>query len=137
MIKYRSLRGFSLIEVMVVVVIIGMLAGVAAVAVNSRIQDGKVTKARAEIANFETALSLYSSDYGDYPTKLEDLLKRQKKSPEPYIKGGEKVLTDPWEKKYRYQIQKGIYTISSYGKDGKKGGEGYDEDIVVTNEAEK
>ena len=62
---------------------------------------------------------------------------KQKKSPEPYIKGKKsEKLIDPWGKKYKYKLSKGIYTITSYGKDGRKGGQDYDADIEVTNKPE-
>lgn len=131
---YHHIRAFSLIEVMVVVVIIGMLAGVVAIGVNDRMQTAKVTKTKSDLKQFEEALSLYYQDYDEYPDRLDELFKKTKKGTEAYVKGKkDELIKDAWGTKYKYELREGIYRITSYGKNKTAGGTSWDEDIYVTN----
>lgn len=132
-------RGFTLVEVLVVVVIIGMMAALVAPKVVGRGEEAKKTAAQVQISNLEQALDLYSLDNGNYPTTeqgLNALVEKPTLSPEPrrwrengYIK---KVPLDPWgsEFVYRQPGDHGEYDLFSFGSDGEEGGEGKGQDIV-------
>lgn len=133
--------GFTLIEVMVVIVILGILAAIIAPRLIGRTDDAKVAQAKIQIKNFETALKLFKMDNGFYPSTeqgLEALIKEPEigQIPKHYRKGGylEKkgISQDPWDNAYVY-ISPGTnddYEIISYGADGQPGGEDYDADIT-------
>lgn len=133
--------GFTLIEIMVVVFIIGILLAIVAPRLISRTDDARVVKAKAQIKNFETALKLFKIDNGFYPSTeqgLESLVAEPStgKIPKNYRQGGyleqKKITLDAWGNPYVY-ISPGIqddYDIICYGADGIPGGEGYDADIT-------
>jgi len=132
--------GFTLIEIMVVVFIIGILLAIVAPKIVGRTDQARVIKAKADIKNFETALKLFKIDNGFYPSTeqgLEALISAPTtgKIPKNYKEGGylekKKITPDPWGNPYVY-ISPGLqddYDIISYGADGEPGGEGYDADI--------
>ncbi len=132
--------GFTLIEIMVVVFIIGILLAIVAPRLISRTDDARVVKAIAQMKNFDTALKLFKIDNGFYPSTeqgLEALVTEPTtgKIPGKYRKGGylekNKISLDPWDNPYIY-ISPGLeeaYDIISYGADGEPGGEDYDKDI--------
>jgi len=135
-----DIRGFSLIELMVVIVILGILAGLVMPRLMGRTDDAKLVKAKVDISALETGLKLYKLDNGEYPT-TEEGLKALVEPPdkqggsENWKKGGylEKrfVPKDPWGRKYIYLSPgtHGDYDIVSYGADGVPGGEGKNKDI--------
>jgi general secretion pathway protein G len=136
----RGAYGFTLIEIMVVIVILGILASLIAPRLIGRTDDAKLLKARMDIANLETALKLYKLDSGVYPDTeqgLEALVKRPEsgKIPAKWRAGGylEKgsVPSDPWGQAYVYLSPgaNGDFDIISYGADGIPGGESTDRDI--------
>ncbi len=133
--------GFTLIEIMVVVVIIGMLMTLVGVRIFNRLEKAKRKVAVAQIRNFMTALESFRLDNGFYPTTeqgLEALVKKPTIPPIPkhYPEGGyltsKKIPPDPWGNPYVY-FSPGLngedYTIESYGADGVDGGEGGGADI--------
>lgn len=133
-------RGFTLIEVLVVVFILALLAALVGPKVIGRTDDAKIAEAKIQIKNLETALKLYKLDNGFYPTTeqgLEALVKKPSgtPSPEKYREGGylekKSVPKDPWGNPYIYVSpgSHGDFDLSSYGADGKLGGEGKDADI--------
>ena len=133
----RSLaQGFTLIELMVVLVIIGVLAALIVPNVLDRADDARVTAARTDITNVMQALKLYRLDNQRYPTAeqgLQSLIVKPTAGPIPgnrklYL---EKLPNDPWGRPYQYLNPgiKGEIDVMSFGADGQSGGEGKDADI--------
>lgn len=135
----RSRHGFTLIEIMVVVVILGILAAVIVPRLLGRPDEAKVTKAKVDMKSIEEALGLFKLDNGFYPSTeqgLEALVTKPETGRIPtrfsvdgYLK---KVPLDPWENPYVY-LSPGVHSrdfdMVSYGADGEPGGEGFDTDI--------
>ena len=135
-------EAFTLIELMVVIVILGILAAFVVPRITKRPEDARVTKAKLEISNLEQALELYYLDNGSYPTTdqgLRALIEKPETGDvsERWKEGGylskKKVPMDPWGHEYVY-VSPGThiddFDLYSLGKDGKEGGEGYDADIT-------
>jgi general secretion pathway protein G len=133
----RTSRGFTLIEIMVVVVILGILAALVAPNVIRRIDDARITKAKQDIRAYETALNLYRMDNFRYPTTEQGLEALVKQPTDPNIKnwkqGGyiQNLRKDPWGNDYTYISpgSHGDYDLFTLGADGQPGGEGPDADI--------
>jgi general secretion pathway protein G len=129
--------GFTLIEIMVVVVILGILAALVAPNVIRRIDDARVTKAQQDIRAYETALNLYRMDNFRYPTSEQGLEALVKQPTDPNIRnwkqGGyiDGLKKDPWGADYLYIAPgtHGDFDLYTLGADGKPGGEGPDADI--------
>ena len=139
--KKKQQQGFSLIEVLVVVVIMGMLIGLIGPNVLGQVDRARVTTAKSDIASLSQALDMYKLDNHFYPTTdqgLEALVSRPQSSPEPrnwnpegYIKGS-KLPLDPWDGEYVYMSpgeDNRPYELISLGADARLGGEGYAADI--------
>jgi general secretion pathway protein G len=134
----RNQRGFTLIEIMVVVVILGILAAVVVPRLLDRPEEARITKAKTDIKGIEQALGMFKLDNGFFPTTeqgLEALVEQPTvgRIPTRYQEGGylKKVPVDPWGNPYVY-LSPGIhdnYDIISYGSDGQPGGEGNNADI--------
>jgi len=132
-----SADGFTLIEIMVVVVILGILAALVAPNVIRRIDDARVTKARQDIRAYETALNLYRMDNFRYPTTEQGLEALVKRPTDPNIRnwkeGGyiDSLRKDPWGNAYAYLApgSHGEYDLYTLGADGEPGGKGPDADI--------
>jgi len=124
--RNQKLKGFTLLELLVVIVIIGLLAGYVAPRYFSQVGKSEVQVARAQIDALEKAIDQYRLDNRRYPTSEEGLAAVQS-----YLK--KSVPNDPWGRPYVYQIpgDKAEYTVLSYGRDGKPGGTGEDADIGV------
>ena len=128
--------GFTLVEMMVVVVIIGLLATVVAINVLPSRDQAMVTKAQADIATLEQAIETYRLDNLDFPDDLQALVAAPANlaSPARYRQGGyvRRLPEDPWGEPYRYRRQSahgGQFDVYSYGADRKEGGEGNDADL--------
>jgi len=136
-IRNRRQLGFTLIEIMVVVIIIGLLAAIVAPNVICRVDDAQITKAHAEISNIGSALKFYRLDNFSYPTSEQGLEALVNKPNDPNVKnwksGGylERLPKDPWGNPYQYLNpgNHGEVDIYTLGRDGRPGGEGPDADI--------
>ena len=133
--------GFTLIELMVVVVILGILATIMMPKILDRPEQARRMKARVQIRNFQSALALFKTDTGRFPTTSEGLeglindpgVRGWKRG--GYIEGG-KVPLDPWGNPYIYLcpgMHGDDYDLESYGKDGQDGGTSEDADIESWN----
>lgn len=137
---FARCRGFTLIELMVVIVILGILAAIIAPRIVGRTDEAKVTEVKVQIKNLETALKMYKLDNGQYPGTEQGLQALVEKPtigviPKNWREGGylekRKVPQDPWGNAYIY-VSPGLhgdYDILSYGADGIRGGEKFDADI--------
>jgi general secretion pathway protein G len=136
-VRRRKLEeGFTLIEIMVVILILGLLATIVVQSLRGATDKAKRTKAEADISELKTALDRYYLDNGYYPTTDQSLqaLVSQPTSgrvPANYEEGGyiERVPLDPWGNPYFYQSDGNSYMLKSFGADGKPGGTGKDADI--------
>jgi general secretion pathway protein G len=131
-------RGFTLIEIMVVVVIMGILAALVVPKLMGRTDDARITAARQDIATLVQALKLYKLDNQRYPTTqqgLQSLISKPVEGPAAngWKDGGyiDKLPKDPWGNPYQYLAPgiKGEIDILSFGADGQPGGNGNDADI--------
>ena len=139
--KMRTTRktGFTLIELMIVIVILGLLATTIMPRILNRPEQARRTKAAVEIRNLASALALFKTDTGRFPTTAEGLSALvANPGVRGYGKNGylERVPTDPWGNRYIY-LSPGVhsqdYDLVSYGKDGEQGGTGDDADIESWN----
>ena len=132
---HRKSSGFTLLELLVVIVIIGLLAGYVAPRYFSQVGRSEIQVARAQIESLEKALDQYRLDTRNYPSTeegLEALVAKPASAQAwqgPYLKKA--VPTDPWGRPYVYRTpgEKGEFQVLSYGRDGKPGGSGEDADI--------
>ena len=122
-------RGFTLLELLVVIVIIGLLAGYVAPRYFSQVGKSEVQVAKAQLDSLEKALDQYRLDNRRYPTGEEGLAAVQ-----PYLK--KNLPNDPWGRPYVYRVpgQRGEFDVFSLGRDGKPGGAGEDADIGLVQE---
>lgn len=134
----HNARGFTLIEIMVVVVILGILAAIVVPRIMSRPDEARVARAKTDIRALQAALGLYRLDNFSYPTTeqgLEALVKRPANLPAGahWKQGGyiDRVPVDPWGNPYQYLEPgaHGDYDLYSLGADGQPGGEGVNADI--------
>ncbi len=135
--------GFTLIEIMVVIIILGLLAGLVIPKLVGRTEEAKKTQVKLQIRNIEQALKLFKLDNGFYPSTEQGLQALVTKPEigripanyrnEAYI---DRVPKDPWGSEYIYVYpgERGDYDIISYGADGIPGGEGEDADITSMDE---
>jgi len=124
-------RGFTLLELLVVIVIIGLLAGYVAPRYFSQVGKSEIQVAKAQLDSLEKALDQYRLDNRRYPTGEEGLAAVQ-----PYLK--KTLPNDPWGRPYVYRTpgQRGDYDVFSCGRDGKPGGSGEDADIGLNTSSE-
>lgn len=134
--RLAAQRGFTLIELMVVLVIIGVLASLVVPSVLDRVDEAKVTAARTDVNSLMEALKRYRLDNQRYPTSeqgLQALVAKPTTGPIPpnWKPTLDKLPNDPWGRPYQFANPgvKGPIDVFSYGADGQAGGEGKDEDI--------
>lgn len=133
----RSRRaGFTLVEMMVVIVILGLLATVVAINVLPSQDRAMVTKAKADISVLEQAVETYRLDNLDFPYDLQSLVTAPTgpAGPDRYRQGGyvRRLPEDPWGRPYQYRrpsTHGGQFDVFSYGADGREGGQGNDADL--------
>lgn len=139
--RMKNSKGFTLIELMVVIVILGILGGLIIPRIMGRPDEARQAKARIQIESLETALRLYKLDNGAFPTTAQGL---QALVEPPTVgvlarnwrQGGylerNRVPRDPWDNDFRYLSpgNHGDYDLSSLGADGEEGGEGRNRDIT-------
>ncbi len=141
--RYRE-RGFTLIEILVVVVILGILAALVVPQVMGRIDDAAIVKAKSDIRALQTALDVFRLDNFKYPTTDQGLEALVRQPPDPTLRnwkpGGylrnQRVMKDPWGYEYHYiqpGTQGGEYDLYSLGADGQEGGEAVNADIANWN----
>ena len=129
-------RGFTLIEIMIVIIIIGMMAALVGPKLFGRLSMAKQKTAKAQIELFGTALDTFRLDVGRYPTTEEGLKVLREKASGlekwngPYLP--KEIPMDPWGRAYSYKSpgENGDYDLLSFGLDGVAGGEGENEDVV-------
>ncbi len=134
--RLRKSHGFTLLELLVVIVIIGLLAGYVAPRYFSQVGKSEVQVAKAQIDALEKALDQYRLDTRRYPSTEQGLQALNVKPANennwngPYLKKA--LPNDPWGQPYVYKIpgQKGDFDLVSYGRDGKPGGSGEDADLT-------
>jgi general secretion pathway protein G len=136
--KLSRQRGFTLIEIMVVVIIIGLMAAVITTTVMGRVEGARVSKAKQDLHALEAALDLYKLDNISYPTGEQGLQALVTKpadpnllnwNPQGYVK---RLSKDPWGRDYKYEVpgtHNGQYDLYTLGEDGQVGGEGANADI--------
>ncbi|MGZ5008126.1 MAG: type II secretion system major pseudopilin GspG [Methylobacter sp.] len=129
--------GFTLLELLVVLGIIAMLAGIVGPQVMKHMGESKTKAAKVQIEDLSAALDMYKLDLGNYPTSTQGL-KALIESPGdakrwngPYLRKS-KMPLDPWQQEYHYVYpgEHGKFDLFTWGADGKEGGEGEDQDIV-------
>jgi len=137
----RREKGFTLLELMVVVTIIAILAGAVTLQIWNKVENARRARAVQDIKTLEDAVDLYAADNGAPPSQEQGLaaLSEKPSSPPlprnwdgPYLK--KKLPKDPWGHEYEYicpgQLNPNSYDIISYGDDGQVGGTGKDEDVT-------
>ena len=129
-------QGFTLIEIMVVVVILGILAALIAPNVINRIDDAQVVKVQQDIRSIESALKLYRLDNFRYPETDEGLNALVTPPQDPNARwpaGGylDRLPKDPWDREYAYLHpgNQGEFDVYTLGRDGQQGGDGIDSDV--------
>ncbi|HEV8467757.1 MAG TPA: type II secretion system major pseudopilin GspG [Pseudolabrys sp.] len=133
----RNERGFTLVEILVVITIIGLIMALVGPRVLNYLSESKVKAAKIQIQSFSSALDLFYLDTGRYPSRAEGLGALVQPAGGtaswngPYLKGGN-VPLDPWGKAYVYRSpgQHGAYDVVSLGSDGQEGGDGTAADIT-------
>ena len=138
----RGSGGFTIVEIMVVVIIIGILATIVVANLAGRADEAKVVKAKQQIRHFETSLELYKIDNDVYPTTEEGLTAlvekpdSAKKWKKPYMK---MIPKDPWGYDYIYvsNTDEDEYDVISYGRDGREGGTAFNADVALSTLGEE
>jgi general secretion pathway protein G len=130
--------GFTLVEMLVVITIIGLIMGLIGPRVLNYLSESKVKAAKIQLQSFSSALDLFYLDAGRFPSTAEGLAALIRRTPGvaswngPYLKGGS-VPSDPWNNAYVYRSpgERGPYDILSHGSDGQEGGSGLAADISL------
>src|ERR1700682_5342253 len=138
--RRRSQAGFTLVEMLVVITIIGMIMALVGPRVLNYLGESKVKTAKIQIQSFASALDLFYLDAGRYPSSAEGVGGLVQPAGGvtawngPYLKGGS-VPNDPWGKPYVYRspAERSAYEIVSYGADGQEGGTGTAADISTAS----
>ncbi|GFE66491.1 type II secretion system major pseudopilin GspG [Litoreibacter roseus] len=133
--RTKRARGFSLVEMLVAVTIVGLLVGLVGPAAMRQLQSSRVKATEAQIAQLRSALDIFLIDTGRYPTAQEGLTALVQGGTlipgwnGPYLRDG-KLPADPWGGVYTYKNEGGQVRVTSFGADGRAGGTGLDSDIT-------
>ena len=135
-------EGFTLVEMLVVITIIGLIMGLIGPRVLNYLSESKVKAAKIQMQSFSSALDLFYLDAGRYPSSSEGLAALMQRTSGvgawngPYLRGNT-LPNDPWNHPYVYRSpgERGPYDIMSYGADGQEGGSGVAADISIENMA--
>ncbi len=130
----RRARGFTLLEILVVLAIIGLIAAIAAPQVFRSLGGAKSDSAKVQIEALATGIDLYRLEVGSLPPDLEALVRKPAAADRwngPYLRNKTSVPKDPWGNEYRYKVpgEHGDYDLYSLGADGTEGGEGENRDV--------
>jgi general secretion pathway protein G len=124
--------GFTLVEMIVVIAIIGVLATIVVIRYSGQTDQAKVAAAKAHLSQFESAIISFQSQNGRLPTSMSELVERPGNAPNwpegGYFKG-KSVPKDPWGHEYVYRVNGRRFEILCLGADGQEGGEGVDADF--------
>jgi general secretion pathway protein G len=142
--KNNGEQGFTLVEMLVVITIIGLIMGLIGPRVLNYLSESKVKAAKIQLQSFASALDLFYLDAGRFPSTSEGLAALVKQTPGvsawngPYLRGGN-VPNDPWSHGYVYRSpgEHAPYDIISYGSDGQEGGSGVAADITLDDKTAK
>lgn len=128
--RIKHNQGFSLIELLIVITIMGLLASIVAPEMFGKVEQSKVKTAQSQMKMLSTSLDAYRLDLGEYPTNLNELTASQQQGwMGPYL--ADDAPLDPWNVPYQYKrLSTTEYQLSSLGADKKPGGENLDADIV-------
>ncbi len=136
--RLKGMSGFTLIEIMIVVIILGILASIVVPRLTGRTEQARITKAKVDIKNIESALELFKLDNGFYPSTeqgIDALIEKPSvgRIPQNWRDGGylTKLPIDPWGNEYIYLSpgEHGDYDLYTFGADNQEGGEDADADI--------
>ena len=125
-------RGFTIIELLIVMAILGMLAVMVAPNLFNQAESARRDAVRSQLSSLRSALDQYRLDMGGYPDSMQALVDNPSGSASwngPYLRGD--LPTDPWGNDYQYESDGDDFTLMSYGADGEPGGEGNDADISL------
>ena len=136
----RRRSGFTLLELVVVIIVLGLLAGIVAPQIINRLSEAKSTTAKTQIELLSVALDAYRLDNGSYPTTEQGLAALRERPTRPPVPANwrgpylrKDVPLDPWGRPYLYrapgQRSPGAFDLESLGRDGKAGGDGEDADV--------
>ena len=129
----KNQKGMTLVEIMIVLVILGIIAGASITMIQSNLKKAKVKQAGISIREISKALDLYYTDCGNYPTTEEGLQALVEATsscsewgPDPYVR---KIPKDPWNHDFIYEAEGGSFVLISLGSDGREGGTNDAKDI--------
>jgi general secretion pathway protein G len=131
----KNTSGFTLIEILAVTILIAIMAGTAALGINTALKKGKIHTVTGQIAAFDQAISLFEIECSSYPSSLNDLIQKPSQKCKDYPAEGylkkKEIPLDPWSNEYNYR-KPGTHNPSSYDlwSDGPDGQDGTDDDIT-------